>query len=120
MNFGKSGSCPFGLASFFSFLTRALLRLAHQHMHVIGHHYVAHEKKSILSLDSSEFLHENVARLYASEQRQPSITIEGHKVELALSVVALQSLRHPTPKTPALTTRGRGTLLTPLHRDLQK
>src|ERR1700740_789257 len=100
MNFGKSGSCPFGLASFFSFLTRALLRLAHQHMHVIGHHYVAHEKKSILSLDSSEFLHENVARLYAYEQRQPSITTEGHKVELALSVVALQSLRHPTPKPP--------------------
>ena len=99
---------------------RTLLRLAHQHMHTIRHHHIFHQEESVLLPNSAKFLHEEISGRHPRKQRQAPITAKRYRVELALTIVALQSLRHGTPNPPALKNRGRGTLITLLHRELQK
>src|SRR6266699_5835944 len=83
-------------------------------MHMVGHHHIAHQQESILSPNSGELLDEHIPCPRCCEQGQPPVTTEGHKMKLTLPVVALQSLRHSTPKIPTLKHRGWGTLAT-LH-----
>src|SRR6266567_56180 len=83
-------------------------------MHMVGHHHIAHKQESILSPNSGELLDEHIPCPRCSEQGQPPVATEGHKMKLTLPVVPLQSRRHSTPKIPTLKHRGWGTLAT-LH-----
>ena len=73
---------------------------------MIRHHHISDKKKPVLFAHPPEFLHEQISRPHCSEQRQSPITTERQKVELALTVVTLQSLRHSTPKPPPSKTEG--------------
>src|SRR6266567_5887321 len=75
-------------------------------MHMVGHHHIAHKQESILSPNSAELLDEHIPCPRCCEQGQPPVTTEGHKMKLTLPVVALQSLRHSTPKSPPSNTEG--------------
>ena len=81
---------------------RAFLRLAHQQMHMVGHHYVPYKKESVFSVDPAQFLDEQVSCPHRPEQRQPPVTAEGQKMKMSMPVIPLQSLRHakPPPSKP--------------------
>src|SRR6266404_2289987 len=85
---------------------RALLWLADQQMHMIWHHHVTHQKESILSPNSAQFLDEQVSCSRCPEQRQPPVATERRKMKMTLPVVPLQSLWHSTPKSPPSKTEG--------------
>src|SRR6266481_3717720 len=75
-------------------------------MHMVGHHHIAHQQESILSPNSGELLDEHIPCPRCSEQGQPPVATEGHKMKLTLPVVALQSRRYSTPKSPPSNTEG--------------
>src|SRR5712692_5875982 len=75
-------------------------------MHMVGHDHIAHQQESILSPNSAELLDEHIPCPRCSEEGQPPVTTEGHKMKLTLPVVALQSRRHSTPKSPPSNTEG--------------
>src|SRR6266568_6581215 len=81
-------------------------------MHMVGHDHIAHKQESILSPNSGELLDEHIPCPRCSEQGQPPVATEGHKMKLTLPVVPLQSRRHSTPKSPPSNNRGWGTLAT--------
>ena len=99
---------------------RALLWLADQQMHMIWHHHVTHQKESILSPNSAQFLDEQVSCSRCPEQRQPPVATERQKMKMTLPVVALQSLWHSTPKPPPSKTEGGAPPVTLLPDELQK
>jgi RHS repeat-associated protein len=77
---------------------RALLRLAHQEMHMFRHHHISEKMKSHLIAHLSQFFHEDVPRARRLQQRQPPIATERNKMQMTFAVVAPQSGRHR--KTP--------------------
>ena len=80
-------------------------------MHMIRHHQVSHQVKPVALADFSEGLHEEIAGSHGAQQRQPPVTTEGEKMQVALPVEAFQALRlekpprvNPTRGAPPLAT----------------
>ena len=73
---------------------------------MIWHHYVTHQKKSILSPDPTKFLDEQVSCSRCPKQRQPPVATERQKMKMTMPLVPLQSLWHSTPKPPPSKTEG--------------
>src|SRR5712671_4754135 len=77
-------------------------------MYVIGHNHITHQQKLVPFANRSQRAHKQVSRANRSQQRQPSVTTEGHEVQIAAAVIAFQILGHERPpKSPRVTpTRG--------------
>src|SRR6266849_8820899 len=73
---------------------RVFLRLADEQMHVIRHNHVSDQQESVTFTNLAEGLDEEVSRPQGVEQRQPPIAAEREEMYMAVSVVALQTLRH--------------------------
>src|SRR5713226_7830794 len=76
---------------------RRFRRLADQQVHVIGHDHITHQQKLVPFANRSQRAHKQVSRANRSQQRQPSVTTEGHKVQIAAAVIAFQILGHERP-----------------------
>src|SRR5271157_852126 len=93
---------------------RAFLRLADQQMHMLWHHHMSHQQKSVLLANPSKFPYEQLPRAHRLEQRQPPITTESDKMQMTATVEALQPFGHGKPRVsetprPTLPPRGWGT-----------
>src|SRR5713101_3639007 len=77
-------------------------------MYVIGHDHITHQQKLVPFANRSQRAHKQVSCANRSQQRQPTVTTEGHKVQIAAAVIAFQILGHERPpKSPRVTpTRG--------------
>src|SRR5271167_3116634 len=73
-------------------------RLAYQQMYVFRHHHIAEDTKSHLVADPPQFFYEDVPRVRRLQQRQPPVTTERNKMQIAFAVVALQSCGHRKSK----------------------
>jgi len=85
---------------------RRLLRLADQQVHVIRHHHISRKQKSVFPSHLAKFFYKQISRARRAKEWHPSVTTKCDKVQLPLAVVALQSLRHHTPKPPPSQTEG--------------
>jgi hypothetical protein len=68
-----------------------ILRFAHQHMYVLGHHRVTNNVKTIPALSALESAFEDVAGGCCTEMLLAAITGESHIMKLARALVAFQS-----------------------------
>ena len=61
---------------------------------MLGHHYVSDEQKSVARPDRIESFDEAIASANGAEQRAPSVTTEGDKMQVVSSLVAPQRIAH--------------------------
>src|SRR6266849_6801791 len=66
-------------------------------MYVIGHNHITHQQKLVPFANRSQRAHKHVSRANRSQQRQPTVTTEGDKVQIAAAVIAFQILGHERP-----------------------
>src|SRR5580658_622335 len=71
---------------------------------MLRHHHISHQQKSIPIAHGRQRLHERSPSPRSSQQRQPPVAAKRQKMEMTLSVIAIQSFRHRnTPKPPHVT-----------------
>jgi hypothetical protein len=66
-------------------------------VHVIGHDHITHQQKLVPFTNRSQRAHKQVSCANRSQQRQPTVTTEGDKVQVAAAVIAFQILGHQWP-----------------------
>src|ERR1700687_275295 len=69
-------------------------------MHVIWHDHIAHQQKLVSLANHSQRAREQVSRANCSQQRQPAVTTEGDKMQIAAAVITFQILGHERPQEP--------------------
>jgi len=70
---------------------RALRRLAHQQMNVLGHHYVCQHYPAIAPPYSFQHFEQQVPTLRGCQQRLPVVATEGDEVQVVSAVPAFQA-----------------------------
>ena len=87
-------------------------RLADQHMHVLGHNHVTHQRELVAVAHLTQYVHKDVSGANRAQQRYAAITTKCNEVQMAVPVVANQSFGHKTenPNRPFENREGSGTL----------
>src|SRR5258708_29637874 len=82
---------------------------------MLGHYHITDNKKFHFIASFTQFSDENISCPRALQQRQTAVTAKRNKIEMAFSVVALQSPRHRKlhrkklqPQDPRTTHRNPG------------
>src|SRR6267143_3337006 len=84
------------LQHFQDFGWRALGAFADEQMNVVGHDHISDQQEFVAFTNFSQGLDEDVARSRRVEQRQPPITTEREEMQMAPSIVSLQTFWHKT------------------------
>ncbi len=89
---------------------RRVRALANKQVNMLRHHHISHQQKSIPIANGSQRLHECIPSPRSSQERQPPVTTKRQKMEIAPSIIPLESSGHrTTPKTPTRNTDVWGT-----------
>jgi len=78
---------------------------------MLRHENVTDQGEFILKTNKGKFLDEKIFSVYRLQKGEPTITAESDEVQMATTVIALQSLRHWRSQEPTLTNREWGTSL---------
>jgi hypothetical protein len=69
--------------------------LANQQMYVFRHDYISDQMERMPAANFIQDFHEAVPGPNRSKQRSPSITTEGHEMQITLPVVPFERIAHP-------------------------
>jgi hypothetical protein len=67
-------------------------------MHVLGHDDIPEQVKPQIIAGLRQLFYEDVPGAQGLQKRQPAVAAEGDEVQMALTVVALQTSRHGEPQ----------------------
>src|SRR5208283_5969942 len=96
---------------------RALRRLAHQQMNVLGHHHVCQHYPAIAPPYSFQHFEEQVPTLRGCQQRLAAIATEGYEVQVVSAMPAFQAPRHANKVQGTLALRCDGEHTIPVTRE---
>jgi hypothetical protein len=72
----------------------ATLRFAEEEVHVLGHHHVTDNDKTIAAADLLQHFQKEITILPATQQRASLITTGSDKVQISGAVVTMESVGH--------------------------